>query len=107
MKRIIRLTENDIHRMVKNSVARILRENKDFGDYTEPHYADKDGNEIRRNPKNGHFKSFDKRYISQKPKRNNKPTKDFGDYTEPHYGDNDGNEIRRNPKNGHFKSFSK
>ena len=35
-KKLIRLTESDLHRMVKEAVERILKEGEDFPDYTLP-----------------------------------------------------------------------
>lgn len=52
-KELIRLTESDLHRIVKETVNRILREND--ADYVSSGYGDKDG-EIFHNPKNGHVK---------------------------------------------------
>lgn len=90
-KRIIRLTESDLHRIVKESVNRILKES----DYVSSGYADKDG-EIYRNPKNGHVKR-----VKIGSKYENKPNK-VGDYVSSGYADKDGR-IFRNPKNGHVK----
>ena len=50
-RKLIRLTESDLHRIVKESVNRILKES----DYVSSGYADKDGR-IFRNHKNGHVK---------------------------------------------------
>jgi len=92
MNKIIRLTESDLHRIVKESVNRILKE-KD--DYVSSGYGDKDG-EIYHNPKNGHVKR-----IKKTPIWKNRPNK-IGDYVSSGYGDKDG-EIFHNPKNGHVK----
>ena len=40
MKQIIRLTESDIHRIVEESVKRIIRENSEFSDWEEPAMED-------------------------------------------------------------------
>ena len=44
MKRLVRLTEGDLHRIVKESVKRILKETKDTPDdvYDEDEYSDDD-----------------------------------------------------------------
>jgi hypothetical protein len=91
--KVIRLTESDLHRIVKETVNRILREND--ADYVSSGYADKDG-EIMHNPKNGHTKKVP---IDRSGK--NRPQKQ-GDYVSSGYGDKDG-EIFHNPKNGHVK----
>jgi len=40
MKKVIRLTESDLHRIVKNSVKRILKEENDFSDKEEYDFYD-------------------------------------------------------------------
>lgn len=57
-KRIIRLTESDLHRIVKESVNRILKESN----YVSSGYADKDGR-IFRNPQNGHVKRIKEGFV--------------------------------------------
>lgn len=40
MKRIIRLTESELHRIVKNTVKRVLREQREPWDHHDPDYED-------------------------------------------------------------------
>ena len=42
-KRLIRLTESDLHRIVKESVNRILRENADYAEVRSDYYDEKRG----------------------------------------------------------------
>ena len=93
MKKRVRLTESYLHRLVKESVKKVLRESDD--DYKSTGWADKDG-EIRKNPKNGHVKRF-----AKKANWNRIPDK-VGDYESTGWGDKDGH-IFHNPKNGHVK----
>jgi len=53
-----RITESDLHRIVKESVNRILKES----DYVSSGYADKDGR-IFRNPQNGHVKQIKEGFV--------------------------------------------
>lgn len=50
MKQRIRLTESDLHRIIKQTVKRVLRETRDFEEFDDE-FVDKNGNPIQKGSK--------------------------------------------------------